>query len=742
MAVEKEQLGMVADTDWVRHVFYLPRRDETEEIGEPNVFWRDVISDTSATRSYANRKGIVRGRQFTAGVLNYSDTSFGGNMMINPLPQFTATADLDVDQVVAGGLGMGRYYFESIDAYQQRIYMQFGVVELNGALNFWRLFYDYGQSKLANRGIVHKLLYSWAKIAGYVVFWKATLLLGFANMVYKAYRSASRAPYTKYAYMRPTMPLFWSKASSIFNAISVNMGLSQGFVDDELKRQISHGGTDATGYAFDKIDGGGEYTEREIDDMNKLVSTVFRSASGGIDLRTSISRHQRLSNEHNEKIRQILEDAATAEDARQRMAAYFKEQSAMAEAREKLDSTKKGLTPAQYMDQYEQTKFAKTDQGVAISEEDEIEQINAGVIGGKGTIDSHSAPNALEAANLSWDTQDVARQGQESFQNKSLLSKMYKGLVETFADSSKFFKAEMDDGSAFVCLGVDYQGESSESFSNSTSPTDVQGQVNSMASASKRLMYNLSGGKIDGGIIDGVTGTVAGWFESVVMGAASAVGLEGVAALGGNAFVDIPEFWEQSTTAFDSTTYTIPLRTWSGHPMIIQKRILPVLSILLAATVPHSAGPNSWTTPFVCKLWSQGRNNIQLGMITSLEVRRHIGNIGMNAYGQSTGVDISFTVSNLNKMLHIPITNEFRLSHAIGMGAFDEETNFTDYMATLGGLHVHEMHYLAPKWRLKWLRDIQDIKSALTVPNFTQKLLHGNFLPGNVIAAFGSYADL
>lgn len=774
MANEEEQLGTIRDADWIRHALYTPRKGDQTAVRR-NIF--DKIFEKDGSKEIdPKHHAIIRGRQYTAGILNFADTTLGGNRVINPLPQFTETADQNIDQVVKGGLGMGRQYWESIDANQQRIYMQFGTVAYNSTWNFWTLFYDYGQASLANRGVVHRLLYSWGKLAGFVVFWKVGAILGIANYIYKGIKSALRRPYTKYCYMRPAMPLFWSKASSIFNAISVNMDLAHGFNEGELRRQIANKGGDATGYEFGTW---GSFlkpglADADIAGLQNIIPDIFQHRLGGMDIRSVASRYQRLANEHNTIIRRITEDAvptkvgevevSAAENAKIKVAEYIRKQRVEAQAQQTTDSLSGRMEPEEYMDKFMNTTFAKgegtndslvagyedsktLDNVVTTLEEDTEAKVRLTEVEGLGSSESITRSETDIEKRIRESTNSLNQQAADSEDyEKYMNTKVEKGgywagLGTLVKETTDYWNAELTDGSFFICFGVDYQGEGGESFSNSTQQSSMQASVNEKVSSARSLIFNASGGNLGDGLIGTTVRAVFSGVQAVMAGVASSVGLAGLGVLGGSAFVDIPEFWESSSSNWSSTTYTIPLRSWSGNPLVIQKRIVAPLSMLLAATIPHSAGPNAWTTPFVCKLWSQGRANYQLAMITDLDIRRHVGNIGMNAMGQSTGVDVTITVTNLNKMLHIPITSEFSLTKALGMGQFDEEDNFSDYMASLGGLHIGEMYYLAPKWRLKKARDKQDLHSWLSAPNAIQSFMQGTLI-GNILSGVSATADL
>ncbi len=96
-------------------------------------------------------------RSFSSASLKYTDTTPGGNLCINPPPQYTWYSDIHstgyrgagLDGVYepslnmkAGSAGMGRYYSESVDDSNQLIHMSFGVPEYNTLSAFFTGFYS------------------------------------------------------------------------------------------------------------------------------------------------------------------------------------------------------------------------------------------------------------------------------------------------------------------------------------------------------------------------------------------------------------------------------------------------------------------------------------------------------------------------------------------------------------------------------------------------------------------------
>ena len=105
------------------------------------------VSHSMMTKSLSYESGDDMLRFWGSADLKFEDTSFGGNYVINPRPQFTRYADtraqgimsdavpVSVDQA-NGRFGLGLYYAEAIDDTHQTIHMRFGVPEFNSLLGY------------------------------------------------------------------------------------------------------------------------------------------------------------------------------------------------------------------------------------------------------------------------------------------------------------------------------------------------------------------------------------------------------------------------------------------------------------------------------------------------------------------------------------------------------------------------------------------------------------------------------
>ena len=101
--------------------------------------------------------------QLTNTLQNFEDTTLGGNICLNPWPQFTHYADpclgtinIEHNPTNAGkqqtihsltdNLGMGMAYDEMYNQNRQMVHMQFGHIKFKGVLSFMLGMYDRSKS--------------------------------------------------------------------------------------------------------------------------------------------------------------------------------------------------------------------------------------------------------------------------------------------------------------------------------------------------------------------------------------------------------------------------------------------------------------------------------------------------------------------------------------------------------------------------------------------------------------------
>lgn len=622
----------------------------------------------------------LRTRFFTTASFKFTDTTIGGNLAINPHPQFTRSADIRVASMYSGSKGMGRAYSEYIDDNKRMITMNFGVPQFNSLSTFFQTFYDSQASSLARTGRSTTLPYMLGRIAGFIVAisCRPLMLLSVGGALFKW---AMQKPSSKFYYLKPTMAVYWNTVTSICNDLAVKTGLIN----------LAMGESYPSG-----LDSQDVLSESEMNELNALLGKEMldsfdpgTGSANGINIYAIATRAQR-------------------------------------QARRAYTSIKK----------FYGTNSASGDTGTSAGTIDEVQ----GLI--KGAVDSSRAPNVtFENYITNWlgaggeattgpgpnDTTNKASDFNADPFSESLLKS--KGKESTWQE---FLLAELDDGAQYVSFRVENQGSVDESFTSQVGESELANKINSMSGQARSARNDLAQGNISDGFIGTAVGSLLQGASSVLTGFADSVGLGGLAILGGTAFVDIPQNWQSSATRMPSMNYTIKLRSPYGNRYSRFVNLYVPLSMLLAGGLPLSTGRHSYTSPFICSLFDRGRAQTRLGIIESLTITRGTTNLPFNQIGEPLGIDVSFTVKDLSTVLHMPISQGTGFKDLLYM--FDDESMYSDYIAVLSSLSLHEQIYAGERFKLALTKFLKNTDSYFSMPHATNWI--GDSFLGRVSSIF------
>lgn len=626
-------------------------------------------------------------RTYTSASKKFTDTTLGGNFVINPMPQFTRYADLKVSSIYSKSKGMGRYYSEVIDDNKQVIHMQMGVPRFNSLSRFFGEFYNVEASSIARKGRGTGAFYTLGRLAGVVVSAPLMPVLLTAKMV----RFLLNMPASRYYYFKSSMFPYWNSVASTVNRIATNMGILPRVMTSDI----------STAY----------YDEEKpnVEDAalyHKILPDVYRP-DGGIDIFAVSNRAQRLANAFQE----ALENEAG-----------------------------KGKRPQTIM--ANMSTWNIKDKGSNVSLDYYRELFHNSTEGQLKTDESGKDLPEVEERDKSW------------------LGRL-----------SEFYTAERRMGADFVSFRVDHTGTQSESFSNSAKESGIAGTINSISSGARSMRFNLADGNLEG---TGIVNAIATATTDFLNGVAQSLEIQGIAALAGSAFVDIPHIWDSSSADLNRTTFNIPLRSPYGNDMSRLMNLIIPMSMFMSMALPLSTGKQSYTSPFIVQLFNRGRTQIRLGLVESLSFTRGVGDIGWTNTGKFLGVDVSMTVIDLSKVIHMPLQTNFTLSNAVAMGTFgaagsvvgaakdamgmdgstsastaaalgaafmnssyDEDNVYSDYTATLASLDLSSQLHASRKLRLALTRQLGEFNQWKSPARFASwgmdNVLWG--IPGDILKA-------
>ena len=679
MAVFHASANMMRDASWVRQSFMMSGKSSDPEFER----WR--------LQTLASQK--------------FTDTRLGGNFTINNLPQYTRYADIrvsglnSVNQKATKGkqnnhLGMGRFYEEQVDRNASQIFMRFGVPAFQGMLSFFTSFYDGNASLLAREGRAPGIMYYLGRAAG-LYFTLPILPYILAGQFVKF---IFQKPSSKYYYMKPTMPLYWNRCNYILNHLAVNM---------QLVPRVFGANDGAT-----PQEEGVAVSKDLLEYAHTMAPDIFRK-NGGIDIYAVANKAQRMADARYNQMIDLAEQARDAKDL---------------QAKLKEHETTLIVTPEPRF----QDKGDKT--GMMLY----LEDYHNGPAGNMNYAHKEALANTVntDASQLQAEKapgSEGEKQPDESVAYQKELRSKYRANPNDpnnpttepgYGDEPSFWDsyfANRRDGSDFIGFKVDFPGTVSESFSSSTKESEMASKINGMSSSARSARFDFSDGNTGIGMLDGAMQGL----RDVVTGALDQMHVSGLLSLAGSALVDFPKQWESSSASMPSASYTIELRTPYGNPLSRFMNLYVPLACLLAAALPISTGKQSYTSPFLCEMYHRGRNQIKMGMITSLSITRGTGNLGFNNRGEALGIDVSFEITDFSSIMHMPIDASFL--------SFDEDNAFTDYMAVLGNLSIADQVYSLRKLAINLTRKREQIDTFFSRAHFALAL--DNTWIGNNIGA-------
>lgn len=578
---------------------------------------------------------------FSTTSLKFTDTTPGGNVCINPPPQFNKTTDIRApgifvpakgihQPVYAGAKGMGRFYGEAIDDNSQIIHMRFGVPKFSSLTGFFSSFYNSEMGYLARTGRSRTAFYSIGKVIGFVVPFLNVVTLS-VWVMWRGSKMLFGSNNSKFYSLKPTMPLYWNAVQGMINKIAVNKKIIPSFSpgkDPDVDKKFFNDSGQAA--------------------MNAELGEIFRP-DGGIDVYAVANRAQRLSHRRIQAMAKMLGNT-------DHLGVVDKLWHYLTTPGNAEDTTKR--TFADYIKSWEETSGSQPTPGENNTVKDEKK---VDVVNDKPNVTTESADD--DAGADSWWT---------------------------------FLKAELEDGSAFASFRVNATGAVNESFSNSVGDSELANKINGMSSSSRSSNFSFAGGNLDDSVIGKTISGLMGAAADLAGGIADGLGVSGLALLGGGGFVDIPKYWQSSSANLPRATYTIRLASPYATPLSQLIHIYLPLSMLLAGALPLSTGKASYTSPFILEIFDKGRLQSRTAMIDSLSVTRGTSSLSFNQQGEPLAIDVSFSIVDLSSIMHMPISTSI-LSGDDLTSVFDDGSSYSNYIAVLSSMNLTDQIYFFPK---------------------------------------------
>lgn len=797
-------------------------------------------------------------RRYNSTYFKFTDTTFGGNDVVNPRHQYTAYSDPPIKGIAAISEGMGDWYSSTIDDNKQKVHIGPGIPAFNSMIGFFKNYYEAETGNLVNSGRgnsmsfqVGKVLANGAMIAGTGAVLAATGTAGLVavglvsgvsfgfSLTKKMYSYLSESPSSKYYYLKPAAEMYWNAVSNIMNTLCVYTG----FVE---KPDLPGTSRIDTSNLF--------YKPEDAKIFRTYMPDLFRE-DGSIDVYRLSRKAQILQDVSRDRLQQLFnveskksnEKNPISFDTRGSSPVLIKRIRSYLNNKQKL-STGTGAPSKRYVDNLNGINLATaiTESVEQANDADNIEmdinkgeidnllgvndffqsylesqmgKLNPDVVGPQpinadgspavstateGNVENvpenqsaqtQQAPEEPAAVDNSWLTSvknavtglatDAGKNIYNGYENgRDMFAQAIADAKSTVDGATDFLRAQARGGADFVSYHVDYAGPAQESFGNSTTTPGILGTINDSVRNARNTRFNLAEGNIGDGAISGAIETVVGIVTGLASGVAVAFGLDGMIAMSGKGFADIPKVWDSSSANLTRMSYSIELRAVYGHRFDIMKSILYPLATLLAFVLPRSTGKQSYSAPFLCRAFDKGRAVCRLGIMSELSITRGEGNVAWNDDLLPLSVNVSFTIEDLSSVMHMPIAPMLSIGDLVTIGAgnvvggavggvrgvvnaaiagdtsaigasidsgqdtgkhisnlltsgnWDDDNAFTDYMSALGSLDITDMINATNRLKLRMAQRVTAYNTQMSASYFGNQF-HGT-VPGKLLAGYAN----
>lgn len=672
-------------------------------------------------------------RNWSSSDYKFNDTGMGGSIVINPLPQPSPWTDPITNPVLIryNKDGMGQYFSETFDDNYRVVTFRFGTMAFTSFLGFLFNMYHPGAAALVNKGRVHEIIFQIGRIIGFgasLVAWPlhAMALLG------QAVSFMMRKPTSRYAYLKPGMTQYWGAAQTLLNHFMVNLGLTgnskewKDYAANEegIERVLSLDSDErqAAAKAFPDLYG-----------QNSVQSHILNTPGSFLDVIAIANRGQRLA---------IFRRKIIAEYIGQKEGNLLN----MLEDMYKGSKSEAGHSLAKLYSLWKNASIYNP------------EAATGGVVGssigiGLGNQAQEQTPTTDENGNVVTPPpppappQEVATNPASLASNDSADAPSLSELNENSPGLVDYFKAEMEEGSAFISFRVDDTGPVSESFSNSYRASELAEKINSTSASARSTYFNLAGGNLGDNAIMNIMESIVGGLKSLAEGVVTGIGLEGLLIAGGGGMVTMPKYWESSEVTLPKASYSFTLTSrYANRRSALQDIYMP-LACILAGAMSQAVGKHAYSAPFYCEFYDRGRMQSRFAAIDSLTITRGDGTVGFTPEGLLMSCTVSFTLAAMEEHVSMPLSEKFSFTESlvtllgqglakgdptkvasgllatqIARGLFDDDNQLMDWLAVLTGVSLNEQYYIGAKLRRRVQQRKLDIAAAFSTPSFASFL--------------------
>jgi hypothetical protein len=604
--------------------------------------------------------------------VEYQDTTPGGNLVINPYPQYTRYADprrkglLEdrPDQYVSdisNNLGMGRQYREYLQEGYEPVYFRFGVAEPNSTVNYLMNFNNLTLTRFRTKGEVQ--LSAMGFVVGYAGSFLATAwivgpvaALGIAGLgaSMNALRTYFGDTGGSYYMLRPHMLDFWLSVNNVVNSLIVEERLIRAsYYEDQKEGRFS----------------GFSVNEEDQALLNQLYPELF-PFNTGFDVLALVTKSNR-------RWQRAMKNYGTLFS--ENTPASFKGKSAEELIREidkrmgdKIEEEQKGLGSLRELaDIYKKV-------------EEFVHDTNSDPVAPTDPVGDEVTDRLREGAAKA--VQDSQRTLRQKYEDDGDLS-------NGFFD---YMKAENKMGADFLKMRFDLVEGLSDNFNNNTEPSKVAGMINSASDSFRNTAYELGGVAKDAGAISEFITNAGKFFSGVGQGIDQFLLNipSGISTLFSGVQAVVPDHWSGSSTDVGRTiTLTTTLQATSNHPLARIIGLYLPLACLISAVATRQTGPYAYTSPFLCMAFQRGKFNFPLAIVKSLRLNKATSNTPYDLKGRPLAIEATIEIENLTPSFPLVIANPGLFSTKEYARMMSSDNTYTFWIRSMAGAGMEQMFF-------------------------------------------------
>lgn len=642
---------------------------------------------------------------------SYFSTAVGDNRYVNPLPGFNFNTDPSpaiINSGITNSLGnLGRYYKRMIDNNVSTLTLTAGAPEFTGILRFLVNSFDYASSLVTNKGRAPTWAFYISEAITSVAFYPFQLIGTGINFL----AFLTETPKNSWYYVKPAMGEYLAAAQGILNDLVVASGYGITVLSSTATDQGNNnrGGSPYNSGGINGYDGKSSDAAKadNIRYMNSLYPDAIND-DGTIDIVKIIGRGPRKYRYFLAQVKNLDNDTTGTVTYEQKQDKINEILDTLMKDPEFLIGNKNGVGE-RGLDHYLKNELATTglyrgsneisNPEMASSYYDpalakEVVPSGAGTETYQQSALANSFQDALTSSGLSASSSvsavgDYAKTGLESNNpystidvNSSPSEDGWLNTIYTLLQDS--FLGGMDSVT-FRVEGA--AGAVTDSFSNQTQQSEVASFFNGTVNTINNFRFNVQGGNTGIGIVDGVINRV----KDAAMGMASGSVIGNpILALFGNARLNISEHWSDSTSNLHTESFEIYCEANYAHPYSIITNILLPLALIGPFIFPVATGGSTYTTPFMCKAFSQGRTVINKGIVKNASITFGEGELGWTLDRKPLNMRIRLEIADLDGHLAVPIVRiknaleVFNISKTSG-NYLGDIGNYNSWLSRVGG---------------------------------------------------------